>query len=330
MSSSQPLAIALSIAKTLNADIFLYRGAIDRTGYQKITKLCRTTTPRRNALLLLSTYGGDAHAAYRIARALRHNYEKLFVLIPAECKSAGTLIAIGASELIICDCGELGPLDVQITKPDEMFERSSGLDVMQSLVVMQNEALETFRSYLLDIKLGSGITLKAAAEIATKLAVGLFSPIYEQIDPVKLGETQRAIAIAHAYGERLNKYDKNLSNGALGKLVSDYPSHGFVIDRKEARELFRCVRAPTDEEAKLVASLYNAKNTELDGPPMVVDIVDALSAREEKNDKTGKRNPESTSGAAGSSAGVEQVEPTGQRTGTKRNRRAKEVPAPRR
>jgi hypothetical protein len=47
-------------------------------------------------------------AAYRIARALRHNYEKLHIFIPRECKSAGTLLLIGATSLIISE--EFSPL----------------------------------------------------------------------------------------------------------------------------------------------------------------------------------------------------------------------------
>jgi ClpP class serine protease len=37
------------------------------------------------------------------------------------CKSAGTLIALGANELAFGEHGELGPLDVQIAKRDEVL-----------------------------------------------------------------------------------------------------------------------------------------------------------------------------------------------------------------
>ena len=47
---------------------------------------------------------------------------KTAYFIPRRCKSAGTLLLIGATSLIISDRGELGPLDVQLSKPDEIFE----------------------------------------------------------------------------------------------------------------------------------------------------------------------------------------------------------------
>lgn len=268
---------AIKIAAANDADIYFYSGPVVRTGYEAMCKCCHKAVLHKNAILILTTYGGDAHAAYRIARALRHNYESLFVIIPRECKSAGTLIAIGATELAIADQGELGPLDVQIAKTDEMFERNSGLDITQALLVLQSQAMDSFRGYLLDIKLGSGISLKASAEIATNLTVGLYSPIYGQIDPIKLGEIQRAIAIADAYGERLDGYNKNLKPNALNKLILGYPSHGFVIDRKEARSLFHNVRSTTPDEELLANYLYDLCPPDLNSKePIVFDVLATL------------------------------------------------------
>src|SRR5262245_43794482 len=103
----------------------------------------------------------------------------------------------------------------------------------------------------MDIRLGARITTKLAAEMASTLVTGLYSQISAQVDPLRLGEMQRAMEIAMAYGQRLDAYDSNLKRNALQKLVSSYPSHGFVIDRKEARDLFHKVRAPSDDEQML-------------------------------------------------------------------------------
>ena len=279
--------LAEQIASRHNADIFYYSGPISRAGYEKITQCCMAHEPGKNAYLILTTYGGDADAAYRIARALRHNYQELHILIPRQCKSAGTLLVIGATSLIISDRGELGPLDVQISKPDEIFERSSGLDMIQAFEVMQQQAMEAFRGYLLDIKLGSGITMRTAAEIASKLTVGLFAPIYAQIDPLKLGEVMRAIAIAYEYGGRLDNYDQNLKSGALTSLVTSYPSHGFVIDRKEARDLFNRVRASENDECQLGELLhtsYSPEQQHLQDDPIVLNLLENFIGPQPESD----------------------------------------------
>lgn len=250
--ASNPLMTLVDAVATANdSDVILYSGSVGRRGFEQIARICADQNRRENAILFLSTYGGDAHAGYRIARSLRRTYKHVAVFVHGICKSAGTLIAVGAHELIISDFGELGPLDVQIQKDDEIFgETGSGLNLMQALSTLNKRTYSLFEDCLLKIKVGSGgqLTTKSATEVATKMAVGVYSEIYRQIDPVRLGEIDRAINIAFDYGKRL---DGNLKQEALASLVVGYPSHGFVIDREEAEELFDAVRPPDNAEAAL-------------------------------------------------------------------------------
>lgn len=229
-------------------DVFMYYGDISRYGYSQVSTILEAQAPKtENACLILVTRGGDPDAGYRIARAFHHHYRCLEILIPDICKSAGTLVCIGAHKLIVGDRGELGPLDIQLSKPDEMFENMSGLDIIQSLNALEDQVLSSFRKYLLDIRTGSHIRTSLAADIAAKLADGFVAPIASKIDPITLGEHQRAMQIAYSYGQRLNDKTRSLKNDSLVRMVSHYPSHGFVIDRKEAAELFERVEAPSQE-----------------------------------------------------------------------------------
>lgn len=241
-----------------DTDVIVYSGAIARDGYDK---LCQTLhEPKRNKLLLiLNTYGGDPNAGYRIARAAIHNYgaPNFRILVPSYCKSAGTLICIGASALIMADQAELGPLDVQFRKQDELFQQSSGLDILRGVTYLQNEALQSFKTYLVDINGGAVLSTRVASEIASELVIGLYEPLFAQVDPVKLGEMNAALQIAQHYGDRLNKKSGSLIEGALNQLIMGYPTHGFVIDRAEARSLFKDVRAP-DEMEKDLCALFRA------------------------------------------------------------------------
>lgn len=251
-------SIIRGLSAQMNTDFIVYTGEITRNGYEQISDVCKDNKGNPKAILMLSTVGGDPHAGYRIARALGHHYEDGFsVMIPGLCKSAGTLICLGAKELVMGDRSELGPLDVQIRKKDELFELGSGLDTIQALSYMQAQAMNAFRTYLIELKTDAGLSTKMAAEISSKLATGLFSPVYNQVDPVRLGELQRSIEVAYAYGRRLSRKSGNLKANALNRLVSQYPSHGFVIDRSEARELFNNVRLPRGEELELSQLWYN-------------------------------------------------------------------------
>lgn len=244
------------------SDVYQYFGEVAREGYLRLTECLKPLPRKESASLVLATYGGDADAAFRMGRAFRHHYKKLTIIVPGYCKSAGSLMCVAANELVVCDLGELGPLDVQVMKRDEMFEQSSGLDITQALDVIQQRTMDAFRDYLIEIRRGTGISTKIASDLASKLALGLYTPINDQIDPVRLGEMQRAVLVAHKYGQMLNAYHRNVRPGGLEKLITEYPSHSFVIDRKECREIFVNVREPTDEECALCGTLYNA-NTNL-------------------------------------------------------------------
>jgi hypothetical protein len=248
---------ANALAAANDADVILVNASMDRGNETKFIDKLAHQERRTNASVLIVTAGGDADVAYRIARCLQAHYTKITGLISGQCKSAGTLLAIGAHELAFSDHGELGPLDVQLRKADDMWAATSGLTVMNAFTALQQKSEEAFAEFALSIKARSGgsVTYKTAADIAQKLTVGLFAHIYQQVEVMHVGEAARAMKIAEEYGSRLDALTDNLEPGALGTLIAGYPSHGFVIDRKEAETLFKRVRDLTGAERQLCDEL---------------------------------------------------------------------------
>ena len=267
MSDQKEQHLAALFAESQDRDIIVISAGINRELHRALTREVRANQKHKRCTLFLTTFGGEPAGAYRIARCLRHHYEHLRIVIPSYCKSAGTLIVIVADELAIGDLGELGRLDIQVLKDSEVAERSSGLDIIQALGAAQLHAQDTFHSGLLSIRNSARLSTKLAGEFAAKLAVGLAEPLYAQIDPIKLGEMQRAMRIAYEYGVRLNEYTSSLTKGALDRLVADYPAHGFVIDRKEAAELFRTVTKPTEAEDNFCITLAAVLDTQTSTGP---------------------------------------------------------------
>lgn len=298
--------------KQNNTDVIIYAGGIDRGGYETFCDII-PSIKKKNLILVLCTYGGDPSAGYRIARAAVHHYgcENFSILIPSYCKSAGTLICIGAQRLIMSDQAELGPLDVQFRKQDEIFQNSSGLDILRGITYLQNEALQSFKSYLFDINGGSGLSTKIASEISSKLVIGLYEPLLAQIDPVKLGEMNAALQIANAYGARLNEKSKSLKPNALPKLINEYPTHGFVIDRAEARGLFKKVDTPSPEESVLAKftsqQIWRSARQE---KPIVLNFVETFKSppQEELNEQPGIPSDDIATEAPGAPSGVHGTE----------------------
>ncbi|MBD1210704.1 MAG: hypothetical protein H9535_19925 [Ignavibacteria bacterium] len=284
-----------------DSDLFLFCGEIsDITADIFITELRNKPMKKKNCSLLLTTYGGDPDAGYRMVRTIKRYYQKFLLYVYGSCKSTGTLIALGSDQIIMSDFGEFGPLDIQLTKDDELHN-TSGLSYLQSLLSLNEQIFRSFESNFLNIKQKSvqTITTKTAAEIATKLAVGLISPISAQLDPVKFGEVQRAIKIADAYGARLCTDRKMVS-----RLIAGYPSHGFVIDYEEAVTIFPNVRFVDQTEAILERNLLDNVRSQND-EPIIYDLTNLLQENIQEN----IQEHEQPANIHSNSEAPEQVEP---------------------
>lgn len=284
-----------AVASALDVDVLLYNGPILRPVDIKMHTACRQRDKRKNVLLVLVTEGGDPDAAYRISRCLQEHYEKFTCIVPGWCKSAGTLIAIGAHELVFTGAGELGPLDVQMSKRDDLIEMQSGQTVVAALSSLQEKAFSAFQQFFLEMQVNSGgrITLRTAADLAATLTIGLLSPLYRQIDPMQVGEAGRASSIAQQYGMRLDESAKNLKTDALNFLISGYSNHGFVIDMKEATKLFHRVRPANQLENDFIELLGDWGLKPMASVPRIEFLSDGSSERasSQRKEKTnGKSN----------------------------------------
>lgn len=177
------------------------------------------------------------------------------MLVFGLCKSAGTLLCVGANRIYATDDVDFGPIDVQLRKPDEVGERTSGLTPLQALDVLQIRSLGLFKAHFRQLRFDEDLAFstKVAAEIATNLSVGLMRELYEQVDPIRLAEVERSLRIAGEYGERLRT--PNVKEGGLERLLGQYPSHSFVIDKIEARKIFEEVVDPPADLAQVVQLL---------------------------------------------------------------------------
>lgn len=252
---SQELAIKY------NSDIFAYCGPICTLGLEQIMALLKGKN-RRNAILFLSTFGGDPHAAYKIAKIFQKIYKPFKVYLAGYCKSAGTLIAVGADSIIMNSIAELGPLDAQILEKGEVFHTSS-LNIMESLEMIKSQSINFFLSSFNEISITSRdsipylANLKKPAESilksVTDMTCRFIDSALSQVDFPRLGKIQRDLKLAIKYGGMLIQNGrgsiKNKHN--LTKLAINYPSHSFVIDSEEGLEVFSEILPPSDEELYL-------------------------------------------------------------------------------
>ncbi|MGB3536777.1 MAG: hypothetical protein WBA42_01320 [Mesorhizobium sp.] len=239
------------------SDLYLYNGAIERGNDLRFIRQVAKDKRSTDCVLILVTPGGNPDAAYKIGRYLQQKYDSFKMLVPGLCKSAGTLLAIAAEELIFAPYGELGPLDVQMTKVDNLAGLESGLNISEAFLALEQRAKDTYHSLTMELITNSGgvVSLNKASHAATEIIAALYGPIFHKIDPEEVGSRSRAMRIGQDYGERLNAKWSNLKSTALKSLSESYSSHGFVIDHQETSLLFERVRIANENEMAIIEQL---------------------------------------------------------------------------
>src|SRR5699024_4736900 len=67
--------------------------------------------------LLLYTRGGDTMAAYSLVNLIRQFCKEFEIIIPSKARSSGTIISLGADNIIMTKQATLGPIDPSLNNP---------------------------------------------------------------------------------------------------------------------------------------------------------------------------------------------------------------------
>jgi hypothetical protein len=216
----------------------------ERIGYKHVVKIENLLRGKKDLELdiLIHSSGGSAHSAYQIASLLHSKTKSLNVVIPLYAKSAATLLCLGAKEIILGEIAQLGPLDTQIEERQKgETTPTSALNPFKAL-----EQLTEFSSSAMDIMtkllltrapLEVGEAVRHGIDFSTKISSSLF----QQLNAEKLGQYSRALSIGYEYGLRLLTRSKSFppaeAKKVLDKLIYGYPSHDYIIDASELKEL---------------------------------------------------------------------------------------------
>src|ERR1700704_2998269 len=95
----------------LGFPLFRYIGINDS---EEVLRAIHLTDPEIPLDLILHTPGGLVLAATQIARAVFKHKGKVTVFVPHYAMSGGTLIALAADEIVMCEHAGVGPVDPQL------------------------------------------------------------------------------------------------------------------------------------------------------------------------------------------------------------------------
>lgn len=94
--------------------VLVFAGEITSDSPLLFEQLLRRIPSGLDIHLLISTDGGDPEAAIRLVRLVQSRCCRLTIIVPHQAKSAGTLLVLGAHEIVMGPTSDLGPVDPQI------------------------------------------------------------------------------------------------------------------------------------------------------------------------------------------------------------------------
>ena len=188
----------------------------------------RGITSAKRINVFLYTVGGDALAGWAIVSLVREFCDKLGVIIPFRALSCGTLIALGANELIMGKGAQLSPVDPSLASPYNPIAPGQALQLLPVSV-------EDVIGYLKLAKEEAGI--KEDDGLSKIMAV-----LSEKVHPMALGAVYRSREQIRLLAKKLLlMHEKNPKKIAklVDILTKALPSHQYLISRKEAKEELR-------------------------------------------------------------------------------------------
>lgn len=245
--------------RSSNVIVYHSRNIINSNEIANFYQLFSGISKVKNLDLILHSNGGIADDAFKMCRLCRQHTEGRFsVLVPYRAKSAATLLALGADELIMGPASEIGPIDPMIFIA--LKDGSKHLIPAHSI----KDGLDFFEG-------------RIKAEPKTAL---IYSQLLEGLDPMVVGAYQRAIESSKQYAETLltagllkGKPKENIEKVAKA-LAEKYKSHGFVIDRDIARQEYGLnVLDATDNTWENLWNIYNILEVWFEDNPQMGSII---------------------------------------------------------
>lgn len=201
--------------------------------------------------LFLYTRGGATDAVWPLVSLLREHCERLTVIVPFRAHSAGTLLCLGADEIIMTEFAELSPID------PTTGNQFNPLDPANPQVRF-GISVEDVTAYFELAKEHTGIT-----QGGYKLDV--LKELTAKVHPLALGNVQRVYMMIRSLARKLlalhmnEKKNKQRIDRIIKALTVEFYSHVHAISRSEAISLLGdWVRKETKQEEPVIWELFNS------------------------------------------------------------------------
>jgi hypothetical protein len=184
-------------------------------------EILRSIGRKDRIYLLIKSDGGDGQASLRIVHVLRQFAGQLIALIPLECASAATMMALGADEI------RMGPL-AYLTAIDTSIRHS------MSPVDPENRRVSVSQDEL------TRVVNLWKSHVEGPSSANAYSSLFQYVHPLVIGAVDRSSSLSIKLCREILSYhlaDNEKAEQISRQLNSDYPSHSYPITLREAERV---------------------------------------------------------------------------------------------
>jgi hypothetical protein len=217
-------AIIADISEMLGGTLITYwnnpRGSVVHNDVVVLYEILEHIGKQETVYLFIKSGGGNGQAALRIVNLLRQYCERLIALLPLECASAATMIALGADEILMGPMAYLTAVDTSLTHSLSPVDRDN--DRVSVSLDELTRVLRLWRAEQADSKENP------------------YKALFNYVHPLVIGAVDRAESLSIMLCRELLGYhmgDDELVNQVANALNAKYPSHNYPILYEEAQKI---------------------------------------------------------------------------------------------
>lgn len=214
-----------ALEKQLGGKLIVYwnsfNGSVCHNDVVGLYELLRQMDSSKHLYIFIKSDGGTGTASLRIVHLLRQYAQHVTALIPLECMSAATMIALGADEIRMGPIARLSAVDTSLRHDLSPIDRDNA-----RVSVSQNEVERILRSW------------ENLADTNTNTHA--FSELFKYVHPLVIGAVDRASSLSIRLCKEILAYhltDEEKIQRISDGLNSDYPAHSYPITLREAQRI---------------------------------------------------------------------------------------------
>jgi hypothetical protein len=221
---NQTQAIIGEVNKKLGGTLVTYfnnpRGSVCHDDVLALFELLEKIGHQPRIHLFIKSSGGNGQASLRIVNLLRQYCDEMVAVIPLECASAATMIALGANEI------QMGPMAYLTSVDTSLTHALSPIDRDNDRVSVSLDELNRV------VKLWQAQRSEANENP--------YKELFDHVHPLVIGAVDRAESLSIMLCKELLAYhikDEQMTGQIASALNSKYPSHSYPILYDEARRI---------------------------------------------------------------------------------------------